>query len=339
MKKSSKPKDLFKVSQSRVNTYRLCHRKYFFKYVEKIRAKLKKRPLKFGSIVHKLLQEHSKGHDPFKTLQKIAQTERKLFIEEREMYGNIVEDIRYIMRAYFSFWKDSDFHLIKPRGEKAISEIEFTIEVDDGIECTGIIDGLVSARRMNWLGEHKTHKNFPDANHRWRNMQSAIYLRVADMLGWQKLDGTLWNFVRSKPPTRPQLLNAGGLSQRKIDSLPEVIIDTIRKNNLSVSPYREFIADQTNNLPTWFDRVYTAAKPRVVKAIWEDFIDTAREMKDTYGKKKDRNIGQHCTWCEFEPLCRAELSGLDTDFLKEREYEANIKAAEDDNGEGDETST
>lgn len=331
-----KPRDLFKVSQSRVNTYRTCRRKYFFRYVEKIRAIRKARPLKFGSIVHKLLQEHSKGFDPFNVLERIAQSQRKLFLEEREMYGNIVEDIRYIMRAYFEFWKKSDFRMIKPRGEKDIAEIAFAVEIDDGIECTGVVDGLVQSRRMNWLGEHKTHKNFPDANHRWRNMQSAIYLKIAEIKGWQKLDGTLWNYVRSKPPTRPQPLKDGGLSQRKIDSLPEVVIDTIRSEGLSITPYRSFIQDQVDNLPTWFDRVYTPIKPKVVRAIWGDFIDTAREMRDTHGGKKDRNIGQHCMWCEFEPLCRAELTGSDVDFLKERDYEDNVKAENGDEGDEEE---
>ena len=33
------------------------------------------------------------------------------------------------------------------------------------------------------------------------------------------------------------------------------------------------------------------------------------------------NIERHCSWCDYEPLCRARLQGNDFDFIKERQYE------------------
>jgi hypothetical protein len=81
---------------------------------------------------------------------------------------------------------------------------------------------------MNWLLEHKNHKSFPNADHRWRNLQSSVYIRFIEMMGWWKVEGTLWDYIRSKPPTRPQILKSGGVSSRDLDSLPQVVIDTIK---------------------------------------------------------------------------------------------------------------
>jgi hypothetical protein len=42
------------------------------------------------------------------------------------------------------------------------------------------------------------------------------------------------------------------------------------------------------------------------------------------------NIGRHCSFCDFEMLCRAEIQGSDVDYLKEREYVARKEKPEED---------
>ena len=54
--------------------------------------------------------------------------------------------------------------------------------------------------------------------------------------------------------------------------------------------------------------------------VVDDFIVTAREMMDRHGKVKDKNIDRHCLWCDYQDLCRAELQGLDTDYVRQRIY-------------------
>jgi PD-(D/E)XK nuclease superfamily len=313
---------LFNVSQSKVNAWRRCRLQFHFQHVDHLKPFLKARPLKFGGIVHTLMEELSKGKDPFKKLQAIGEHERKLFREEIEYYGDIITDIEYIMRAYIKFWAKEPLKWINVNGKKA--ELPFEVELTSEIRFKGTLDGVVKHRSFTALLEHKTHKNIPNDDHRWRNLQSAVYIRMLQMAGWVKdIDGTLWNYVRSKSPTRPKLLKAGGMSQASIDTLPDVIGTFLTEHKLSAVPYKEFISTQIVNLQTWFQRVYTPIKPEVVMTLFLEFVRTAREMAGYYEKNKSpppRSIGQHCMWCSFEPLCRAELMGDDVDFVREHQF-------------------
>lgn len=313
---------MFYTSQSKVNNWRQCRRLFHFRYRQHLKPKVKARPLQFGSIIHTMMEASAEGKDEFVVLKEIAVANRKLFEREREQYGRIVEDITYIMRAYKTYWKNKPLTLIPFKDKKA--EHSFEVEVTRNITMKGKIDGLVKAQGFRWLLEHKSHKNFPNDNHRWRNIQSAVYLRIIDMLGLSNFQGTLWNYVRSKEPTRPQLLQSGKLSERSLDSLPETVIDTIKSRGLEPAHYRDLIKNQEDNLHTWFQRVYTPVKPAVVKTVFAEFIETSREMSDYYDKHPHtappRTIARHCDWCAFEPLCRAELQGNDVDFLLSHEY-------------------
>ena len=44
-------------------------------------------------------------------------------------------------------------------------------------------------------------------------------------------------------------------------------------------------------------------------------------MRDFFGKKKDQNMGRHCSWCDYKALCKAEATGSDIDWIINREYE------------------
>jgi CRISPR/Cas system-associated exonuclease Cas4 (RecB family) len=312
----------FYVSQSKVNAWLDCRLKYHFRHVEHLKPKVKSRPFQFGGMAHKILEVQAQGGDEEKALKDMVTVNRKLFTEEVEMYGRIADDMSYIMRAYKKFWAKEPIKYIKFQGRKA--EHPFEVELTSEIKVKGKIDALAKMKGFKWLAENKTHKDFPNDNHRWKNLQSALYLRILNMLGVEGLEGTLWNYIRSKPPTRPQLLKAGTLSEKSIDSLPEVVIDTITEHKLDPANYRAFIKTQEDNLPSWFQRVYTPIKPTVIKHIFRDFVTVAREMADWYDKHPDsrpvRTVGKHCDWCAFEGICRAELQGNDVDFLREREF-------------------
>jgi len=312
----------FFVSQSKVNAWLDCRYKYHLRNVKHLKPKITARPLKFGSIVHSVVEAQAEGKDDEAVLADIADKNRKLFREEVEMYGRIAADIGYIMRAYKKFWAKDPINYIPYKKRK--SEHPFEVEITSEITAKGKIDAFAKMKGFKWLAENKTHKDFPNDNHRWKNIQSAVYIRITQMLGIADIEGTLWNYIRSKEPTRPQILQSGKLSEKHIDSLPEVVIDTINDNDLNPKDYAAFIKTQEENLPTWFQRVYTPIKPMVVKGVFQEFVNVSREMVDYYDKHQDKappkSIGRHCDWCAFEPICRAELQGNDVDFLLEHEY-------------------
>jgi len=271
-------------------------------------------------MVHDMLEADLKGRDPFRVLARYAKEQGKLFKAEIEEYGDIIQDVGDIMRAYFSYYKEDETEPIKYNRRYA----EHWIELPIGEELLFVmkIDAFLrTSNGLRWLGEHKTFGRAPNDDDRWRNLQSCVYLQACHELGIEDFDGIMWNYIRSKSPTIPQRLKSGDLSTRSIDTLPSVVARTRDHYRLPTDGNAaDLIAKAERNLGNWFFRVYTPVKSTVVAEVYGDFINTAIEMMEGHGKKKDRNIGMHCGWCDFEPICRATLTGGDADFVKEKGY-------------------
>jgi PD-(D/E)XK nuclease superfamily len=315
--------ELFQFSQSKVKKWRQCRLAYHYRYVDGLKKKTKSRPLQFGTMVHEMLEADANGDCPFEKLDELAKTDKKLFAVEKEMYGEIVEDIRLIMTAYFQYYAKDKMKYIRYKKQNAEHWIE--VPVDGDMLFVLKIDGLTrTPNKLRWVMDHKTFKKRPSEDARWRDLQSAVYLKACEKVGMKPFDGFVWNYVHSKPPTIPQILKSNGnLSTRAINTLPSVVNRMIEELNLDPDDHKGLIAGADNNVKNYFFRVFTPINTTIVNIMYEEFIDTAREMKDYHGLKKDRNIGMHCGWsCDFEPLCRASLTGGDVDFIKEREYES-----------------
>jgi CRISPR/Cas system-associated exonuclease Cas4 (RecB family) len=314
----------YEVSQSKVKTYRRCRRAYWYRYVDRLRKRVKSRPLEFGSIVHEMLDAFKEGDDPFAVLDATAKRNHNMFRAEREMYGDIIEDIRCIMEEYFDHYKDDGLSYVRIKGKSA--EHEFRVNIDKDIILTGKIDAFArTPNKLRWLEEHKTFSKFPDEDARWRNLQSASYIRVVDILGLPPVDGVLWDYIHSKAPTKPPLLKNGTMTRKSMNTLPTRVLAAIDEYGLKRKDYRAQFDKAFENRRRYFVRVFNPVKERVVTAIFDDLITTAREMMDNHGKCKERNIDLHCSFCDYESICRAELQGSDVDFVKEREYEVSHK--------------
>lgn len=311
---------MFNTSQSKVNAWSKCRAFYSFRYVDFLKPKVKPRPLKFGSIIHSMIEADIKGKNPFKVLSDIAKKERNLFEAEREMYGEIVQDVKYIMTGYFDYWDGKPEELEYLKIGKNSAEHLFEIEIAKGILAKGKIDASAKAKKLKWIVEHKSHKNFPKPEHRWRNLQSVLYGRIHEMMGWGKIDGTVWDYIRSKPPTRPAILKSGEMSRAALDSLPQVVEDIIKENKLDRKKYLEVITAQADNRSNWYQRIFTPTSKTIIEPILADFIATSQEMSRLHGKSRTKTFGRHCEWCTFEKLCAAQLQGHDVEYLMEKEF-------------------
>lgn len=315
-----------RVSQTRVGTWRDCHAKYYYRYVMKLRRKRKERPLVFGSIVHQMVEADANGENPFELLNEIEKSQGKMFRSMADEYGNLIDDVHDIMTDYWKYWGDGVEYIgIK----KKYSEFTFEVEIDKAtkqrraIVLIGKIDNFAKTpNKLRWLVEHKTGKNIPNEDHRWKSIQAALYIRVAETVGI-KVDGTLWDFIRSKPPTKPKLKKDGELSLRELDTLPSRIDRMFDEENLDKKQptYKTLMDRAEENRPNYFQRVFTPTKKKVVDRLFDDFMISAREIADhDEDVPRDMNIGRHCEWCSFEPICRATLRAYDVDFVIKADY-------------------
>jgi hypothetical protein len=310
---------MFKVSQSKVKRWRRCKQEYHYKYVDGLKRKHVKRPFAFGRLVHEMIEAEANGDDPFEYLNNLNIDQMKLFQAEREEYGDLVADVRTIMTAYFEYWEDRPLTPI--RMKKRSAEHPFEIDIAPDILWRGYIDEIA----ITWTGlralvEHKTFSKKPSEDERWRNLQSSVYARAVDMMGWKPIEAVCWDYIRSKPPTQPQILKDGSISVRKIDTLPSVVRAVLAELPHAFK-YEEFLQQVEASQSDWFDRVISKLSRTTVDIIFDQFVESSIDMKENHGKKSEMNIERHCGWCEFEPLCRARLQNHDFDFVKEREYE------------------
>lgn len=330
-----------KVSQSRINSWNRCKYQHHLRYIEKLARRRVRRPFQFGRIIHDMLEADVNGLDPFEKLDEIAKDNKKLFAAEREMYGEIVDDAGLIMEAYFEYYKKDELKFLKKNGQRA--EHWFEIELTNDILWNGKIDAAVEAPDdLRYLLENKTFSKQPNDDHRWRNFQSVTYLRAIDLLGWWRKKpfvGTLWNYIKSKPPTKPQLLKNGeAFSIKSIDTLPNVVLEAIEEAGLKKKDNAELIQRAQDNLPNYFKRIRTPVNRDTVDNIFQEFVDSAVDIRDNHDKLKRKTLGQHCDYCDYEPICRAELTGSDVDYVKEHEFyvrEDDKKAEEVERTEAD----
>ena len=317
---------IFKVSQSKVKTWRRCHQAYQFKYVEELRRKKKSRPLQFGSMIHSALERHFNGDEfteYFDELRRDVEAMR-LFQLERDEFGNILEDCEDIMADYVEYWKYYGLRPIRRKGRGA--EHEFEIELLPDVVWEGKIDFIAKTKgKLKVLGEHKTYTRKPNDDDRWRDLQSATYFRAIDILGWPTLDACLWDYIKSKPPAIPGVLKDGSISTKKIDTLPSTIDRVIASSPTSAGNTKpenlralRSMAEKSRN--EYFHRVITPVNSNVVDKVFEDFVSTVVDLVENHGKKQDMNIDKHCSWCDYESICRARLQGMDVDYVKQREY-------------------
>lgn len=334
----------YSVGQSKVKQWRNCRQAYHYKYVDNLQRKRTKRPFMFGKIVHRMIEAQAQEEDPFEILATIANdTENApIFTAEKEMYGEIITDIEIIMRDYFDYHRDGLRMLPVPdeTGELRFAEHEFAIPLGElteglykknrnipklveGVVFKGQVDGLgKTPNKLRWLVEHKSFDKLPNDDERWRNVQSVVYIRAVKHLKWMKVvDGVCWNYIKSKAPSIPQLLKDGKrLSVKEIVTLPSVVRATLKVHGLRVEDHAKLMQRAENSRNDYFQRIYTPVNQTVADMIFAGFVETAIEMRDNHGRRQDKNIGRHCSWCDYEPLCRTELTGGDVDFVRDGEF-------------------
>jgi len=321
------------ISQSKANRWNTCKASYNYRYNLNLRRRRVARPLTFGSVVHKVIEDTIKGVKNIrKSIDKWADEEisqRKYFSEEIQMFQETKNEAWDIMREYHEFWPANHIKYLEVNGTLAEHEIEWEPPGEDFI-VTGKVDAYArSKNKLKWLVEHKSGRQVLSEEDRWRSIQTALYITVGRELGHPEVDGILWDMVISKTPTRPYLLQNGTFSLKKIDSLPSVIYDTISAAGQNPNDYPTLLADAEQNRSRWFQRVFQPVTEDVRKFLYGEFVGTAREILD-HGETAHRmTVGKHCSWCDFEPICRARMTGDDVDYVMEKEYtvaEATSKA-------------
>lgn len=330
---------VLEVHQSSLKLWRHCHRAYYYRYILNLQRKRQANALVRGTIVHAMIEAKAKGDDPWETFDNYIEENHKVFSEEEEYFG-IEEMISDIMEGYFAYYKDDDLkpYPIKKDNETRYAEHNFSVPLieKEGIYFGGTIDMIVEdSKGRIWLMDHKTHKTLPKGDISYLNIQSNLYAWAMSQLDYlPNPEGMVWNYIRWKQPTKPQILKNGSLSKSsKIDTTWGIYKKAVREAGLDIKDYEDMKEALQGKEEDFYVRHYLPFNKHVQKNILEDTKCTALEIKKNAGKIKDRNLTRDCSWCEFYSLCQAELKNLDTSTILKFEF----KEKEDDKQTPEET--
>lgn len=315
---------MFEVSHSKIKTGRRCLNAYHKKYVRKLRKRVKSKSLTVGTLVHSCLESYFRNGYYLPEIQKWKEQEyEKMFVEEQALYADVIPLVKQLIRGYISHWKSLGLEMLWV-------EKEFRVEIAPGLILVGKIDGRARDNRgMEWLVEHKTAKKMPGEEVRIFDTQVLLYAGVLPHLGEKPVNGVIWDYLRTKLPSKPKLLKNGGLSTAKIDTTKEVYLREIKRHGLDPAGYEDILADLESRKDSFYRQVKLPLSDTMGKTILEELIVTARQLEElekqdrqegSTGRLFPRNLTRDCSWCDFAPLCHAELRGEDTEYLLKHDY-------------------
>lgn len=276
-----------------------------------------------GSIIHKMDQVKVEGGNWRKILKEVKKEYDKMFDEEKEFYGNLPEEIENIMVGYEKEYGKEKFKYLLI--EETLPNIPLTKHTSLKLRPDKIVE---DEQGLNFLWESKTGKNIPPEEFRLWDLQTILYVwgaRYADY----KIDGILWNYIRTKPPAIPALLKNGSLSQRKnIDTDYRTYLKAIKEAKLKISDYEDILKRLKDSGSTFYRRMKLPVTEKTLNQIVRDARKSSLEIYYMQYYPIKEISGFSCRRCFYKSLCYAELRGLDVDFVKSTEFKK-IKREED----------
>lgn len=306
------------IGYSMVKSYRRCPRQYEFRYKMNLVHVKPAPPLLRGTILHAMLDLRSlkkTTKSPMTVLTEYQEKFEGLFREEREVYGeDFIGEIKRIFKGYERTYKNENI-------EYLASEEFIATDLPGSIRYTGHLDKrLIKDSRM-WVMDHKTHKTFPTEEQRFQDYQILLYVWAYNREHKDKVDGIIWDYLRTKAPIIPEQLKNGQLSQRaNMDTDYYTYLRTIVKLGLDVTPYQDYLMELKKRSHEKFYKRILLPRPgdKMIDQVVKDFIETATEIVSR--KYFPRTMTRECSFCEYYRLCVAELRGLDAKFIRKTEF-------------------
>lgn len=311
-------------THSMIKTFRRCPKQAQYKYIDRLKPKRLSKQLRRGSWIHSLLETYYKGGDWREPHTELSKRFNQMFDEEKAEMGDLPREIEKLMVSYFWHYGQADWR---------VHEIEFTLEANlpDGGIYRGKIDLLVEDQYGLWIVDHKSHARLPDTTYRILDAQSALYVWAA----WQNkipVQGHIWNYIRTKPPTTPQILKKGGISIRQIETDYPTYYRFLKKHGFPLEDHRDKLdylkgqryqhgAMQTS---PFFRRDVLEKDSRLLLQVAQEAYATHKRMHSydfSDDRRVERNPDRSCSFsCSYTDLCTVELFGGNPDQVRRSRY-------------------
>lgn len=310
------------ITNSQMRAYNRCHRQYWYKFDKGLVPKYSTLPLKRGNWLHELLEVKYLTGSWKKKHKELSQGFYAMFEEEREQYGDLPAITANIMRSYDYHWREEDSGLIVIDAEQVIQ-----VPLPHGHIMELKFDAIVEDEYGRWLMEHKSHKTLPRSDYRFLDMQTAKYFWAINQDGrYGDLTGVLWNYIRTKEPTKPKMTKkTNRLSRARIDTDVLTFYNSLIEYGLDPHDFRDVLS-RLKKHQTFFRRDRVPKPARVAETLVKEMVIVADEIEK--GVRPVRSIERGCEFsCSYRDLCITQLYGGDAKDVIKRNYR---KATPDD---------
>lgn len=315
-------------THSMIKTFRRCPKQAQYKYMDRLKPKSVSLPLKQGDWMHKLLEAHYKGEDWQEVHRRLTLKFNELFDEEKEEYGNLPDECYRMMRSYLWHYQNDPW---------IVHEVELVLECEfpDGSIYRGRIDLLIENQFGLWIVDHKNNKTLPKNNLRILDAQSALYIVAAVKMGIP-VQGFIWNYLRRKAPTKPELIKDGSRVARwnTIDTDYPTAARFFKKHpEIPLGPYKQklrrlrdqqYVPGQTQS-STFFRRDVLEKDSAMLKRVWTEAYHTHKRLHSYFPQANpdavERVPERSCDFmCSYSDICQAELMTGDASRLRRQNF-------------------
>jgi hypothetical protein len=325
-------------THSMLKAFGRCPNQARYKYSERLKKRLateRDKPLKRGTWMHSLLEEHYAGRDWKVKHRELSAKFAELFDEEKDALGDLPTECAQLMRAYLWHYGANK---ADPMHGWEIFDTEVTLECPwpDGrgiYRCR--VDFLARDEFGMIIGDHKNMKSTPGTTQRLLDHASALYIWCARENNIP-VRAFLWNYLRTKAPTVPQLAYAGTGKER----LSNAAIDTeyvtyylgIKALDRLDDPvaieklkYLKGVRWKQGEIQssTFFRRETLEKDDAMIARVVAAAMKTRDRMHDydyTATDEIERVTERSCDWCDFRDLCSTELYGGNAQFLRRKMF-------------------
>lgn len=301
------------VTQSMIKTMRRCPRRYYYKYIRRLKPREFSKPLTKGKWMHSLLEAHYSGEDWKKVHKRLVQKYYELMEEERENLGDLPGECYRLMRGYVWHYSAETLNV------KGV-EIKLEAEMPGGIIFRIRMDLMAEDEHGLLIIDHKNMKALPDFNDRVMDVQSPMYVWTARENGLDVYTFE-WNYLRTGGLKIPDVLKSGEKLARwdSCDIDYPTAVEAIKLHDVPVAPHREKLrmlkaqrfvpgAPQTSS---YFRRESLERTDVMLSIAATSTLHTAKRI-DSYPWHQDKAIervfDRSCRWCEYRHVCMAEFS-------------------------------
>lgn len=331
-------------THSMLKQYLTCPKSAQYKYAERLKARRltsRETPLHRGTWLHELLQAHYEGRDWKEVHAENVRKFNLLMDEEREDLGDLPTECARIMRSYlwhYGVSKDDPLHGWEVLGAEVTLEAVWP-DSEDGLDIYRCrVDLLVEDEYGLLIVDHKTHKTLPGHTFRVLDAASPLYIWAARESGYE-VRGFLWNYLRTKAPTIPELVYVGKpnerLSTKAVDTDWPTYARAIKTHGLdhTAEPYRSRLrtlksqrwnplAPYAPSTSPFFDRKILEKDDDMIARVVATAMRTRDRMHADFDDYEitERNMGRPCDWCRFRDLCTTEMFGGDGMRLRRQQF-------------------